>query len=147
TPSGPVPRTSAKSTPNSFARRRAFGEISGGALATAVFVAAAAWVAARVCCAPPLLERAPGAAEATCTGGCSPGATSHAMVSPTGITADVGADFHHRFVGFNLQQRFAFAHTLAFFFSPRQQFPGFLRHLQRRHHHTDCHSFSVATIS
>src|SRR5438067_10784042 len=26
--SGPVPRTSAKSTPNSFARRRAFGEIS-----------------------------------------------------------------------------------------------------------------------
>src|SRR5207302_9100959 len=56
-------------------------------------------------------------------------------------------DFHRRFVGFNLQQRFAFAHTLAFFFSPRQQFPSFLRHLQRRHHHTDCHSFSVATIS
>ena len=90
-PSGPVPGTIAKSTPNSFARRRAFGEICGGALATVVFAAAAAWTAARVCCGTPPIERAAGRAAATFTGGCSPGATSHAMVSPTGITAPTSA--------------------------------------------------------
>src|SRR5882757_7414798 len=50
--------------------------------------------------------------------------------------------FHHRFVRLNLKQRLALADALAFFLAPRQQLAVFLRHFQRRHHHTNRHSFS-----
>src|SRR5262249_1098268 len=85
-PSGPVPRMLLISTPFSLARRRALGEIctldlavaSPGALSHcttegAVAAAAVVW--------------AVGAAAGDSTGGCSPGATSHAIVVPTGTTS------------------------------------------------------------
>src|SRR5258706_11322749 len=50
--------------------------------------------------------------------------------------------FHHRFVRLDLKQRLALADALAFFLAPRQQLAVFLRHFQRRHHHTNRHSFS-----
>ena len=50
-------------------------------------------------------------------------------------------NFDHRFVGFNFKQRFAFLYRFAFFFPPRQQLPGFLRHFKGRHYHTDSHKF------
>ena len=90
TPSGPVPGTSAISMRNSFARRRAFGEICGAIRATAVFAATVACAPTAVCAAPPMARRADTAVRAF-AGGFSPGATSHAIVSPTGITAPTSA--------------------------------------------------------
>src|SRR5580704_4216782 len=62
-PSGPVPRTCAMSTPSSLARRRAFGEICGGAPEGATGFSGACvgpdWVEGT------LVPRAVGAAAAT----------------------------------------------------------------------------------
>jgi hypothetical protein len=53
--------------------------------------------------------------------------------------------FDDRFIGLDFQERLTFRDALAFFFPPGQNFPGFLRHFQRGHYHTDRHSrFSVA---
>src|SRR5437868_4160811 len=91
TPSGPVPRTSARSTPNSFASRLAFGEICSARPATTILAAAPVCTPAAACCAAPLVARAASAAGPALAGGFSPGATSHAIVSPTGITAPTSA--------------------------------------------------------
>src|SRR5205807_6520616 len=49
--------------------------------------------------------------------------------------------FHDRLIRLDFEQRLAFGDALAFFFSPRKEFPGFLRHFERRHYHADRHSF------
>src|SRR5260370_13940247 len=50
--------------------------------------------------------------------------------------------FHldNRLIGLDFKQRLTLSHAFAFFLSPRQELPGFLRHVERRHHHTDRHS-------
>src|SRR5580704_2578508 len=80
-PPGPEPCRVARSTPNSFARRRAFGEIlafRAGEDSDATAAIGAAWVSLHPC-AP---ARAVGAAVADSfsVGGFSPGATIQAMV-------------------------------------------------------------------
>ena len=87
------------------------------------------------------------------TGGFSPGPTSHAIVSPTGITAPTSAVIPARIpspgaststtaLSVSISSSGSpFADAFTFFFSPGQQLPGFLRHFQRRHHHADRHSF------
>ena len=51
-----------------------------------------------------------------------------------------GFNLDDGFVRFNFEQGLAFANGLAFFLSPSQQLAIFLRHFERRHHHTDRHS-------
>jgi hypothetical protein len=111
-----------------------------------------AWLAVTAERSIPLAARAAGAAVATFAGGFSPGATSHAIVSPTGITAPTSAvtpartpspggfDLDHRLIGFDFEERLALGDALAFFFSPGQEFAGFLRHFERGHYDADRHS-------
>ena len=76
------------STPSSLASRRAFGDICGAASTRCSVARTAAAALAR----SGLLDaRAAGAAVTAIAGGFSPGATSHAMVCPTGITAPTSA--------------------------------------------------------
>src|SRR4029077_4212837 len=77
-PSGPVPLKPLVSTPNSFARRRALGEICEDVCVAAM---------ARSVTGVTLVALAEGAAVAFGVGSFSPAARSHAIVSPTGITA------------------------------------------------------------
>src|SRR5208337_5181938 len=51
-----------------------------------------------------------------------------------------GFDLHHGFVGFDLEQWFAFGDRLSFFFEPRNELASFLGHFKRGHNHTDRHS-------
>src|SRR5262245_3363479 len=84
-PSGPVPRILLMSTPFSLARRRALGEIctpdcevSAGLLSRGM-----AGDGEDVA----VIVRAAGTDVGDSAGGCSPGATSHAIVVPTGTTS------------------------------------------------------------
>ena len=54
-----------------------------------------------------------------------------------------GFDFHHRFVGFNLEQRLALGDRFTFFFQPRNKLASFLGHFERGHNHTDRHKLNV----
>src|SRR5579859_7862886 len=86
-PPGPEPCTFTISTPSSLARRRALGEIFAldvevGDETGAATVAAG--VVSVFACKPAL---AAGALAALSTGTCSPGATIHAIVCPTGMSA------------------------------------------------------------
>ncbi len=84
-PAGPVPLIFAMSTPCSFARRRAFGEICmGPAFATGPEAAAGAADAVACGAAAPVRPVCVGAVLA---GGASPAFSSHAMVCPTGTTS------------------------------------------------------------
>src|SRR5580700_1072119 len=89
-PPGPDPRSLETSTPNSFARRRALGEIFAFvAAATAGGAATIAPAGSLLLCEP---ARAPGAeAAGSVAGGLSPGATIQAMVCPTGMSAPANA--------------------------------------------------------
>src|SRR6202166_4141360 len=83
-PLGPEPRRPARSTPNSLARRRAFGEILALAAADdsgTLEATGAAWDS--------VFPRAAGAAapDSCSVGGFSPGAMIQAMVWPTGMSA------------------------------------------------------------
>jgi zona occludens toxin (predicted ATPase) len=81
-PLAPVPRTVEMSTPNSFARRRAFGEILADEVGDCTVVADAGEAGASIFIEEP--ARAVGAdADEFSVGGFSPGATIHAIVFPT----------------------------------------------------------------
>ena len=76
-----------------------------------------------------------GGAADSFAGGFSPGATIHAIVCPdgnvgAGLRRDAGEnavggrfDFHHRFVGFDFEQRFAFGDALAFLLRQAMSLP------------------------
>src|ERR1700688_4646634 len=83
-PSGPLPLKPPVSTANSFASRRAFGEICDDVCVAAVADAAplAAADAARSAAGATLVALAEGAATAFSAGAFSPAATSHAIFSP-----------------------------------------------------------------
>src|ERR1700689_5283694 len=83
-PPGPDPCRLETSTPNSFARRRALGEILAPGATACSGAVAAACAGSFVLCDT---ARAPGAEKDSSAGGFSPGATIHAIVCPTGISA------------------------------------------------------------
>src|SRR6266700_4595064 len=90
-PPGPEACTVVRLTPNSFASRRALGEIF--ALEVSARREPLDCVAA-TCDVSDLArdpDRVPGAADPFSIGGASPGATIHAMVCPTGISAPAAA--------------------------------------------------------
>jgi len=47
--------------------------------------------------------------------------------------------FQHHFVGFDFREWLALGDRVAFFLKPRDDFAGFLRHLERRHDDADGH--------
>ena len=49
-------------------------------------------------------------------------------------------DFNNSLIGFDFEEDLAFRDGFAFFLDPRNDFSGFLRHLQRRHHNANSHS-------
>ncbi len=65
-----------------------------------------------------------------------------AFSSPDSRENAIGRRFHfdYRFVGFDLEQRFAFGNVLAFLFAPGDELAGFLRHLKRGHDNAEGHS-------
>src|SRR5579872_5432340 len=50
-------------------------------------------------------------------------------------------DFHHGFVGFDFEKRFALGYAIAFLFAPSNELAGFLRHLEGGHDNAEGHRF------